>query len=200
MTKTEYMKQLQNKLKRLPKEDYDKAIEYYEEYFADAGVENEEQAIEDLGNPQEAADQIIREFAIDNGKSEKAKKDVKKGFSQVWVVVLALCASPIALPLLIAIIAVLFALGVMAVAFFFSFGLAGITLVLSGILSLAGIITAFSQSFPIALICLGTGCVLVSLGILIIYSAYLSLRKFLYWIVVTFGKRIAKGEKKNEKE
>ena len=34
MTKTEYMKILAHKLRRLPKEDYDRAIEYFEEYFA----------------------------------------------------------------------------------------------------------------------------------------------------------------------
>ena len=37
MTKTEYMRTLAHKLRRLPKEDYDKAMEYFEEYFAEAG-------------------------------------------------------------------------------------------------------------------------------------------------------------------
>ena len=44
MTKTEYMKILARSLRRLPKEDYDRAIEYFEEYFAEAGPENEQQA------------------------------------------------------------------------------------------------------------------------------------------------------------
>ena len=48
MTKTEYMKILTHNLRRLPKEDYDRAIEYFEEYFAEAGPENEQQAIADL--------------------------------------------------------------------------------------------------------------------------------------------------------
>ena len=51
MTKTEYMKVLSKKLRRLPKEDYERAVEYFEEYFADAGLENEQKAIEDLWNP-----------------------------------------------------------------------------------------------------------------------------------------------------
>ena len=33
MTKTEYMRTLAHKLRRLPKEDYDKAMEYFEEYL-----------------------------------------------------------------------------------------------------------------------------------------------------------------------
>jgi len=56
MNKQEYMNQLKDRLKHLPKEDFERAIEYYEEYFADAGPENEQKAIEDLGSPQEAVD------------------------------------------------------------------------------------------------------------------------------------------------
>lgn len=55
MTKKEYMKKLAYQLRRLPKEDFDKAMDYFEEYFEDAGIENEQKAIEDLGAPEEAA-------------------------------------------------------------------------------------------------------------------------------------------------
>lgn len=47
MTKSEYMKKLSYSLRRLPKEDFNQAIDYFEEYFAEAGEENEQQAIED---------------------------------------------------------------------------------------------------------------------------------------------------------
>lgn len=39
MTKKEYMKKLAYQLRRLPKEDFDKAMDYFEEYFEDAGIE-----------------------------------------------------------------------------------------------------------------------------------------------------------------
>ncbi len=35
MTKKEYMKKLAYQLRRLPKEDFDKAMDYFEEYFED---------------------------------------------------------------------------------------------------------------------------------------------------------------------
>lgn len=60
MNKTEYMKILSKKLRRLPKEDYARAIEYFEEYFEEAGPENEQQAIQDLGSPEEAARELSR--------------------------------------------------------------------------------------------------------------------------------------------
>ena len=37
MTRKEYMEQLRKYLKRLPKEDYENAIEYFSEYFDEAG-------------------------------------------------------------------------------------------------------------------------------------------------------------------
>ena len=98
MNRQEYMKQLKEQLKRLPKEDFARAVEYYEEYFAEAGEENEAKAIEDLGSPKEAADQIICDMALNYSK--KPVKDVRSGINGLWVAVLALFAVPIALPLL----------------------------------------------------------------------------------------------------
>ena len=89
MTKTEYMKILARSLRRLPKEDYDRAIEYFEEYFAEAGPENEQQAVSDLGSPEEAAKELIMDLAAQNIKEKP--KTVKRGLSTLWIAVLALC-------------------------------------------------------------------------------------------------------------
>ena len=75
MTKSEYMKKLSYSLRRLPKEDFNQAIDYFEEYFAEAGEENEQQAIEDLGSPEDAAKDYEsggKEYgaAAENGKTQ----------------------------------------------------------------------------------------------------------------------------------
>ena len=57
MTRKEYMEQLKKYLKRLPKEDYDNAIEYFSEYFDEAGPENEQQVMEEL--QKSGADMIV---------------------------------------------------------------------------------------------------------------------------------------------
>ena len=44
-------------LKRLPKDDYENAMEYFTEYFDDAG--NDEEAIRELGSPREAASDLL---------------------------------------------------------------------------------------------------------------------------------------------
>ena len=105
MNRDEYMKQMRHHLRRLPKEDYDRAIEYFEEYFEEAGPDHEQQAIEDLGSPEIAADQIIRDLAMEN--AAKPNVSVKRGMSAVWVGILAVFAAPIGLPLALAAGAVL---------------------------------------------------------------------------------------------
>ena len=57
MTRQEYMEELKKYLKRLPKEDYDNAIEYFSEYFDEAGPEYEQQVMEEL--QKSGADMIV---------------------------------------------------------------------------------------------------------------------------------------------
>ena len=38
MTSGEYLKQLEKYLRKLPQSDYEDAMEYFTEYFADAGI------------------------------------------------------------------------------------------------------------------------------------------------------------------
>lgn len=130
MNKQEYMRQLEIKLKRLPKDDFERAIEYYEEYFAEAGEEHEQKAIEDLGSPQEAADQIIKDFALNYSK--EPVKDVKSGMNALWVGVLALFAAPLALPLMAAGIVLCFAMGIVVLSLLVALVLTAASTVLIG--------------------------------------------------------------------
>ena len=51
MKRDEYIAQLKKYLKRLPKKEYDSAIEYFTEYFDEAGPEREQEVIQELGQP-----------------------------------------------------------------------------------------------------------------------------------------------------
>ena len=45
------MNALEKRLRILPKENFNEAMDYFTEYFEDAGPEREQQAIQDLGSP-----------------------------------------------------------------------------------------------------------------------------------------------------
>lgn len=69
MTRAEYLKELEANLVALPKEERDMAVEFYNEYFEDAGAENEQAVIDELGKPFNLARSIIGETSAYN-KSE----------------------------------------------------------------------------------------------------------------------------------
>jgi len=62
MTKNEYLAELKAHLASLPAEERDGAIKYYQEFFEDAGAENEQKVIEELGDPKSLAEKIISEI------------------------------------------------------------------------------------------------------------------------------------------
>lgn len=59
MTKETYLQELRKGLKILPQYDRDEAVEFYEEYFDEAGIENEAKVIEELGEPKILAKKIL---------------------------------------------------------------------------------------------------------------------------------------------
>lgn len=59
MTRNEYLAHLQRYLKRLPAEDYQDAMEHFNEYFDEAGPEHETQVIAELGSPKQAARETL---------------------------------------------------------------------------------------------------------------------------------------------
>lgn len=198
MNKTEYMAALKTHLRRLPKADFETAVDYFEEYFADAGAEQEQQVIEDLGSPDFAADQVITTLALNNAK--EPVRDVKKGLGAVWVGVLALCAAPIALPvalllgasLLLVLLCVLMAI-LMVV-------LSGVLLVIYGPVCIIGAFTVISDSVPIFISCMGWGFCSLGIGLLITFGSIWFCKIFLTAMIRFFGRMVKKGGRKNEQK
>lgn len=196
MNRDEYIRHLEYRLRRLPKEEYDKAISYFKEYFEEAGPENEAQAIEDLGTPELAADQIIREFAVENAR--EPVKNVKHGVSAVWIGILAVFAVPIGLPFAL----MLGVLGIMIVVIIFALILCVFVLTLSVAVSaipciIIGVWMLFT-SFADGVATLGLGLIGLGIGILLVMGSIGLGKGGLHMITRLFG-RIAKGGKRHEK-
>ena len=65
MNKYEFLSQLRNELSSVSQEERDAAMSYYEEFFSDAGEENEQAVIASLGSPHDLAQSIISENSKD---------------------------------------------------------------------------------------------------------------------------------------
>lgn len=58
MNKEEFLRELARLLQNIPDSERIEALQYYEDYFNDAGPENEQKVLEELGTPRKVADTI----------------------------------------------------------------------------------------------------------------------------------------------
>ena len=78
MKRKEYMERLEQLLLVLPQEEREEALQYYSDYFDDAGIENEERVILELGSPEEVAAKIRAGFAGEFAEySEQGYEDTR---------------------------------------------------------------------------------------------------------------------------
>ena len=82
MNRTEFMRQLESLLQNISATEREEALQYYNEYFNDAGPENEQNVIEALGNPAKVAENIKKDI-FGNGYGEniyqKINADNRRG-------------------------------------------------------------------------------------------------------------------------
>lgn len=74
MSKQEFMRELEALLAELPKEEREEAVRYYDAYFEDAGAENEQTVIEELGSAKKVAEQLLRDFAAEKNAGVYTEK------------------------------------------------------------------------------------------------------------------------------
>lgn len=77
MTREEYLKQLKNNLQSLTTDEKNEALQYYEDYFDEAG--DDAKVIEELGSPEELAKSISQKLANAVAKKESGEKTEDSG-------------------------------------------------------------------------------------------------------------------------
>lgn len=175
LTKEEYLAQLKKYLKRLPKEDYNNAMDYFTEYFEDAGSKGETSLMQELGTPKEAAYDIL-----DNLISEKKKDPGTPVWKIILLTFLAICAAPLGGSLLIAVIAAALACVLVIIAGLLCiFALGAVSVIIGGKLFLRGAV-AITASLSGASLISGAGLFSIGLGIL----AVLAVIYFCKWVIL----------------
>ena len=192
MNRIDFMRRLELLLSDLPENERREAVQYYNDYFNDAGVENEEEVLESLGTPEEVAGSIregLREEAREKGEfSEKGfkqdgqkqeKKDAgdryrtegrKKGMSASAVALIVICclvASPVLIPLAITLIVVLAVLGAVFISLVLVFLLVGVVCIVSGVIAFFGSLTELFLAPASAVMGIGMSLIAVGAGILL---------------------------------
>lgn len=174
MTRTEYLAQLDNYLKKLPAKDYQEAMDYFTEYFDEVGPEGEAAAIAELGSPKEAAHEIIINL-LDKKIEEDSQEasSVKNSKQIVQIAILSILAAPLAIPLLILALTLIFTffllvsvLAFVMAVFTFAMLLLGASLIWDSLtLGMATSLPAFALSLGMSLLALGlAGLFYLSIG------------------------------------
>ena len=166
MTKTEYIAKLTKYLRKLPQQDYEEAIEYFMEYFEEAGPENEARVIAELGTPKEAAHEVISRLLED--KIVEDKSSLRNKTTILWIAILAVLASPVALPIL------LFFLAMIVTLLMIIFAVIVTALALTFALLISGVYTFFT-SFSLLSVSLASTLFGGGLGLLMFGGALLLL-------------------------
>ncbi|MEB2300997.1 DUF1700 domain-containing protein [Lysinibacillus xylanilyticus] len=202
MNRASYLKKLRGKLQRLPAHEIDAALAYYEEYFDEAGEENEKRVIQQLGSPSHVASQIMADYALKDleatSTSTSTSTSTKKNMSAIWLIILAILSAPLSLPLLAVAIALIFSFG----AVIFSFIIAIIATVLSiffgGIVALITGFFILTQHWPTAILFMGVGFIVTGLGILLFPIVARLIKTIVVVCVEALGKLFHKITKKRK--
>lgn len=160
MTKKEFLSRLKNCLSPLSQEERDNAVRYYEEFFEDC--ESEEEALKQLGSPEEIAKQILSENGVENTVpplSEPANKTGKVNTGLVIAIII------LTFPLWIGFVAALFGITVAGLALAFALIVAFITV---GVTCIGVGAFLLFTNISVGLIILGVGLVAISLFVLAI--------------------------------
>lgn len=202
MTKQEFLSQLASLLSDISYEEREEALSYYREYIEDAGLENEEAILNELGSPQKVAADIKKDIYqrasyagedSHNAMSEpnatytntqgSAQQPKKNNTNLILVLIIAVLLAPIWIPLAITAVSVIFSVIITILSLGLGIGIAGIALLIAGVLLFGvGIINLFLSPF-IGLLLIGISLILFALGIFFtLFMGWICVKVF-PWII-----------------
>ena len=195
MTREEYLNILQANLQYLPPQEAENIMEYYREYFDDAGVENAEKVMQELGAPEQLAKRAAADAAAENEFAGAAGSGQNPGFASyngqtaakkkhtAADITLAVITSPIWASLLLAAVCVLFAVVITVAAVVLSLGFAAAVMVAAGLFTVGTALVTVFLHIPTAVMLIGAGLVSVGLlAALLTYGCVIGIKRFVMWI------------------
>ncbi|MBS6397612.1 MAG: DUF1700 domain-containing protein [Clostridiales bacterium] len=210
MSRAEFMERLEKLLRDIPDSEREEALQYYEDYFEDAGKENEEAVLAELGSPEQVAEKLkaglsdpeeentrtgLVNITDVQAESEEPKKMPPKKETNFWkvlaVILLVILAAPIGIPLAFAGLLVLAGLVMGILALVFGFVIAGFAILFSGVIGITAGIARMFVSFPWGIATAGMGCLLLAFGILATMLTVWLCIKIVPWLIRSVVKLVS---------
>lgn len=209
MSRKEFMERLEKLLWNISDSEREEALQYYNDYFDDAGVENEAAVIEELVSPEQVAQKIkaglsdaASEFSeqgyrdtrfdsndaeLSDGRSGQTQKTGKKKDTNFWkilaIVLLCILLAPVILPVAGGILIGILGIAAGIIALIFGVVVAGFAILIAGIfVTGVGIFQALTTP-AVGIALAGTGCLLTALGILLSIVTVWCCVKIVPWVI-----------------
>ena len=181
-----YINDLSIYLRQLTDEERNDALEFYDEYIADAGLETRTAIEERLGTPRQLSHKILADYSIKaNNESIKEGHPASphSSWRVFWWVLVAIITSPITFGLGIAVLALLLAAGGVALSL-----IVGIVALIFGV----AVIAIVSLYIGIGLLAtnLFSGLFYLGLGVTLI-GLFLVCLPLIYWLIRVIVQGIA---------
>ena len=174
MTRDEYLAQLRALLTgRMPPDELDRILTYYAEYFAEAGPAGEARVAQELGTPAELVSRILGAKRVRETPAERTPPPRGSGNSSLWKALLAICAAPIAGPLILAAAAVVVVLVLAVVCVVAGIAIGGVVAIGVGIVTAwSGFSVLFSAGMATMMFFCGMGMLSSGVGLLMIAGSF----------------------------
>jgi uncharacterized membrane protein len=179
-----YITDLASYLGQLTKEERSDALEFYDEYIADAGLESRQAIEEKLGTPRQLSRQILADYSIkDNDQSQGHVGSVHSSWRVFWWVLIAIVTSPLT-----------FMLGILMLVVLVTVAMLALGLVVGAISALAGIVVGAVMSLyagcAVILSAPFTGLFYLGIG-LSLFGLFFVCLPLLYWFIRLIAQGIA---------
>lgn len=194
MNRIEFMTELAALLQDVPVEERQEAMKYYNDYFDDAGEENEQRVIEELGSPSRVAATIKADLRGSDGSQGEfgetgytdtrfEQKDVPAGregygyegqepprtnrtLKIILIIAIIIVGAPIAILLALGITAAVVGCVIALFGFFVALVIASIAVVVAGVSVFCIGIVNLAPALAVGLALVGTGLLLTVIGMI----------------------------------
>ncbi len=183
MNRIEFMETLSGLLMDIPEEDRIDALKYYNDYFDDAGSENEQKVIEELESPEKVAmkikadredtykDEKDNKIYQDNGNYDYEESKGNKPWTNKWlkwamIIAIVVIGFPIVIPLGIGLLALIAGIVIAVFCVFAAIVIAFVAVAVVGIMLFAMGIGCLFANPGVALGVFGAGLIVMVIGII----------------------------------
>lgn len=167
MTKSEFTDSLREQLANLPQDELDKAIAFFEESIDDRieDGKTEEEAVSDLGSPEDAAAKVLHEIPLPYVIFNTVKP---KGRMTWWQILLVCLGFPLWLPLIAAFFILIFVFYLAVWILIFALFICVVSFFIAGIVSVISTVPYVSSIGFLGFSGLAAGLILIGIGLLLI--------------------------------